>query len=508
MRRSSTLGRRVVAVEGVAPWRATVRPLGFMLVGLALGMVVSGLVGLWMAWADPHPLDGGSFLPMGLSALVTGGAGGVFITATRHDTPRPMSRREGVLAVSLIWLLTSLFGSVPFIFGAGLHPIDALFETVSGFTTTGASILPDIEGSLSRSLLFWRSLIQWLGGMGIVVLFVAIFPSLGVGAKHMYRSEVPGTSAEGLQPRIAETGIALWALYAVFTVANALVLWALGMTPFEATCHAFTTMSTGGFSTRNDSIGAFHSPAMEVAIGLFMVAAGANFALYYGVVARRNLRLIWQSLEFRVYLGLVVFSTLALALSILPVHPSPLQALRFAFFGVATTITSTGFGADAYMKYPPGGLLILVLLMFIGASSGSTAGGIKVERAILLAKLSLAEIRRSVRPQLVQVVRMGKAAVPDSVLLDVAAFLSVFLAVLAGATALVTFVDGVPIPTAFGASLSAISNMGPAPWFLKADNYADYTYFSKVVFSVTMVLGRLEFYTLLALLTPDLWRRS
>ncbi|MBN2799710.1 MAG: TrkH family potassium uptake protein [Deltaproteobacteria bacterium] len=490
-----------------SPLLSIARPVGALFVGLAISMAFCVVAGALLQWWDPVTGDVGSFLPLSVSALITGGTGGAMLALARRAGSPSLTRQEGILAVAAIWIGAGIFGGLPFVLGAGVHPVDAFFEAVSGFTTTGATILVDIEGTLSRPLLLWRSLMQWLGGMGIVVLFVAIFPNLGVGAKHMYRSEVPGTSAEGLQPRIAETSITLWGLYAAFTAVQALLLWALGMSLFEAVCHAFTTMSTGGFSTRNDSVGAFQDPAIEMVITLFMLIAGVNFGLYYGALRRRSMRVFLESIEFKVYVGLVVISTLALTVGILPVHPQPLQALRYAIFMVATTITSTGYGTDAYMAYPHIALMVVVLLMFVGASSGSTAGGIKVERAVLLAKLSVAQVRRSVRPLVVQVVRMGRTAIPDTVLLDVAAFLAVFMVTLAVSTVLVVLVDGVPLPTAFGASLSAISNMGPAPWFLNGDNYAGYTHISKIVFSIVMILGRLEFFTLLALLLPDMWRR-
>lgn len=486
---------------------AVARPVGSVFAGLAIGMLLCAATGVLLQWWWPQDLDRGSVLALVVSAGISGTIGAGLIAWGRGAESVFLSRRDAILAVALIWFGSGVLGGLPFVLHSGIAPIDAFFEAVSGFTTTGATIVEDIEGTLARPILLWRSLMQWLGGMGIVVLFVAVFPNLGVGAKHMFRSEVPGPTAEGLQPRIAETSVILWGLYAAFTLAEILILWALGMSLFDAVCHAFTTMSTGGFSTRNASIAAYGSPAIEMVIALFMLLAGVNFALYSGVLRKRSLRVLFQSSEFIVYMGGAVLITLALAALILPVHPEPLQALRYAVFMVATTLSSTGYGTDAYMAYPAPALMLVAIMMFVGASAGSTAGGLKVARAILLAKLSWGQIRRSVRPQVVHVVRVGRSAVDDAVLFDVAAFLGVFVLSLTVVTFLVTLTDGVPVITAFSATLSATSNMGPAPWFQGSDNYASYSGVAKLLFSVSMILGRLEFFTLLALLLPDFWRR-
>ena len=425
---------------------------------------------------------------------------------------------------------------------AGMSPEDALFEAVSGFTTTGATVITDIDGAISRPLLLWRSLTQWLGGMGIIVLFVAFFPNIGVGGKHLYRNEAPGPASSGLRPRIAETSMWLWLIYMGLTIVQILLLVVFGMSWFDATCHAFTTMSTGGFSTSDASLAGFttgdvtwwESLGREWIVVVFMLIAGVNFSLYYSFFRFGTLRGFLRSVEFRVYGALVIASTAVIWGAIVIVdgwrHVGKLsflfQSFRDALFLVATTITSTGFGTAGYSAvshqgvevqayFPPVALATMLLLMFVGGCAGSTAGGVKVTRLVLLVKLTWAQLRKSFRPHVVHVVRMDNKPVELSAIHDVAAFLLIFLACMAGGVLLITFTDGVSVPKAFGAMLTTISNMGPGPFHNLgpagtldiADNFASYSPVAKLVFSLFMVLGRLEFFTLLAMLLPDFWRR-
>lgn len=455
-----------------------------------------------------RPVDDGSIATMLLCAGLSAAAGaGVWLWG--KDAPAdPFNRKQAVFTVNFIWMGICTLGALPYMLDAGLSFPDAFFETSSGFTTTGATIVADIEGTLSHPLLLWRSLTQWLGGMGIVVLFVAISPHLGVSGKHMYRSEVPGVTAEGLQPRIAETSMVLWRLYLAFTIAEIVVLYLLGMDSFDSLNHAWTTMSTGGFSTRNDSVAAFNSGPIEVALSAFMLIAGVNFGLYYAVMRTRNLASILRSIELRTYGILVVISTLILGMAIVPNHDGDwIESLRTALFMVATTITSTGFGVDDYMGYSPGGLLIIVGLMFIGGCAGSTAGGIKVSRIIILTETAWAMLRRSVRPNVVQVIRVDKKVLDDDLLLEVSTFFFLYMACMAGGTVIVSMTDGVSLPTALGAMLTSLSNMGPAPFYEGADNFSSYSGTAKLMFGLAMILGRLEFVTVMVLLLPDLWRR-
>jgi trk system potassium uptake protein TrkH len=485
------------------------RPVGVVTLGLAFGMLLCAAFGVGMDVLELHrkAIDPGAWKPMLAAALITAVCGGAISIVGRDARPPRRRRRAAVLAVALIWAASSVFGALPYVLGAKIAPIDAVFEAVSGFTTTGATIVEDIEGTLSSPVLLWRSLTQWLGGMGIVVLFVAVFPNLGVGAKEMFKHEVPGPTSEGLRPRIAETSIMLWKLYTAFTVAQILVMWlALRIDLFDAVCHAFTTLSTGGFSTYDASAAGFDSYAAEMVLAVFMIAAGVNFAIYYSIV-RGQVRSAWRSTELRVYLALVAGATVLLTVGLLPIHHTLVESFRRAFFMVATTITSTGYGTDSYMAYPPPALWIVLALMFIGGSAGSTAGGIKVSRVALMLEVAIAQTRQTLRPSLVQTIRIDGRPVPSAVLVGVSSFCVVYFACLAAFSLIITYTDNVPVQTAFGAILTSLSNMGPAPFHLGADNFAGYTDAAKLLSSFAMVLGRLEFFTLLALLTPDFWRK-
>jgi trk system potassium uptake protein TrkH len=444
---------------------------------------------------------------LGISAAIVCAVGGAAFLYGRQFVSERISRREALLAVSLIWVSAGVCGAIPFVLGADMSLVDSFFESVSGLTTTGATVVTDIEARLSRPLLLWRSLIQWLGGMGIVVLFVAVFPNLGAGGKHLFRGEVPGTTAEGLRPRIAETSFALWKLYTALTLLEIVLLKVLGLDLFDAVCHAFTTMSTGGFSTLDNSIGGFNRPAVEYVIACFMLVGSVNYALYYGLIRTGHWRGLVRNVEFRSYVGIVVVAVIVMTILNLGVHDEVLTSFRYSFFMVATTISSTGYSTDDYTAYSSTALAIIILLMFVGGSSGSTAGGIKIERAVLMGKQAIAQVQKSFRPASVQLVRMGKTSISAQVLADVASFFLIYMGCLAFGLVFVTLVDGVPLPTAFGTMLTCLSNMGPAPFHQGPDNFVAYSAGSKLFFVLAMLLGRLEFFTLFALFLPGFWRR-
>ncbi len=489
-------------------FRGVIRPVGAVVLGIGVMIALCAGVGmLWDRFSPDLARPQGGAAELALSAIIVSTLGfGLFFFGGRFVSER-ISRREALLAVSLIWVAAGVCGAIPFMLGAEMSVADSFFEAVSGLTTTGATVVTDIQGSLSRPLLLWRSLIQWLGGMGIVVLFVAVFPNLGAGGKHLFRGEVPGTTAEGLRPRIAETSFALWRLYAAFTAIEIALLKLLGLDLFDAVCHAFTTMSTGGFSTLDSSVGGFDSAAVEYVIALFMLIGSVNYGLYYGLLRTGSWRTVVRNIEFRFYLAIVASAVLVLTLLNLTVHEEILTSFRYSFFMVATTISSTGYGTDDYTAYGSTALTIVILLMFVGGCSGSTAGGIKVERAVLMGKQAIAQIQKSFRPASVQLVRMGKAAVSTQVLADVASFFLIYMGCLGFGVLFVTLVEGVPMPTAFGAMLTCLSNMGPAPFHVGADNFASYSAGSKMFFALAMLLGRLEFFTLFALILPGFWRR-
>jgi len=489
-------------------FRGVIRPVGAVVLGI--GVMIALCAGVGMLWdqfePDPTRPQGGA-AELALSAIIVSTMGlAAFLYGNRFMSDR-ISRREALLAVSLIWIAAGACGAIPFMLGAGMSAPDAFFESVSGLTTTGATVVTDIEGRLSRPLLLWRSLIQWLGGMGIVVLFVAVFPNLGAGGKHLFRGEVPGTTAEGLRPRIAETSFTLWKLYGAFTLLEIALLKLLGLDLFDAVCHAFTTMSTGGFSTLDSSIGGFNSAAVEYVIACFMLIGSVNYGLYYALLRTGSWRTLVRNIEFRWYVAIVVFAVVVLTVLNLSVHEELLTSFRYSFFMVATTISSTGYGTDDYSVYSSTALTIVLLLMFVGGCSGSTAGGIKIERAVLMGKQAISQIQKSFRPATVQLVRMGKVAIDTQVLADVASFFLIYMGCIGFGLLFVTLVEGVPVPTAFGTMLTCLSNMGPAPFHVGPDNFAAYSAGSKLFFAIAMLLGRLEFFTLFALILPGFWRR-
>ena len=527
--------------RGVPVHRMASLPTGFVVLGMSGFMLFCAAIGQLYSTFGFHRngTDDWSGLEMVVSAAITGGIGAFLLWWGQPAKGIQMRRTEATITTTFVWVMTGMLGALPFVIDTHMPYPDAVFEAVSGFTTTGATVVVDIERGLSRPVLLWRSLMQWLGGMGIVVLFIAIFPNLGVSGKHMFRTEVPGHSAEGLKPKITETSIVLWRLYALFTAVEVAVLMALftwfvpkttgnhwAENLFDAVCHAFTTLSTGGFSTRNASVGYYDSPLLDVTLSFFMLLAGVNFGLFYGamIVRRRrdlrggSLKRTWwmlsdastvfrRSVEFRVYLSLVFLATAMLTVAILPNHGNDWgQALRYALFMVSTTVTSTGYGTDDYMAYQPTGLGIVLLLMFIGGMSGSTAGGIKVSRVILLAESTWAQLHKSIRPAVVQITRLGREVISEDTLHAVSTFFFIYMASLGLGSLIICYTDGVSPQTAFGAMLTSLSNMGPGPYYEGSDNFAAYSPTAKMLFSFAMILGRLEFFTVLALLLPDAWK--
>ena len=497
-------------------FRGVIRPVSVVIMGLAVAMGLCALVGGVWDRVDPDParpsgplgpLALNSSLSIGLSAGLILALGVGLFTYGRRFVSERITRREALLAVSLIWFAAAVVGALPFSLAVGMSPADSFFESMSGLTTTGATVITDIQGTIPRPLLLWRSLIQWLGGMGIVVLFVAVFPNLGAGGKHLFRGEVPGATPEGLRPRIAETSFTLWRLYAVLTVLEIVLLKLLGIDLFDAVCHAFTTMSTGGFSTLDSSVGGFQRPAVEYVIAAFMLIASVNYGLYYALLRTNNWRVFFRSIEFRAYVGICAVAILLLTALNFHLHGGAEASFRKSFFMVATTISSTGYATHSYTAYSSAALTIMILLMFVGGCSGSTAGGIKIERAVLLGKQAAAQVRKSFRPQTIQLVRMGKVAISAQVLADVASFFMIYVGCMSVGILLVTLIEGVSVPTAFGAILTCLSNMGPAPFHQVADHFAGYSAPTKVFFAVAMLLGRLEFFTLFALIIPAFWRR-
>jgi trk system potassium uptake protein TrkH len=444
-----------------------------------------------------------------LGFLCAAGTSGFLALVFRHLGHREgeLYRRDGVLIVVGAWILASITGAIPYVVGGILpNPIDALFESASGFTTTGATVLRDIEGA-GHAILFWRSLTQWLGGIGIVVLFVALLSELGPGARFLFKLEVPGPKAEVLHDRVQDTAIALGRIYLALTLAEIVVLMVLGLNAFDAVTHTFSTVSTGGFSPHADSVARYGSP-VRLAITFFMVASGVNFSHYYTLIRRRS-PVVFRDVELRAYFWITIGTTILVAISLAGEAAFFPSATQFgdALFQVVSLLTTTGFATADFNLWPDPARALLVTIMVVGGCAGSTAGGFKVSRAVIAWRAATREIRLTYGPNSVIAVALGRESVPeDSVRSVVALF---FLWITAwGIGSLLLSVGGVDIVTAGTASIATLSNVGPGLGLVgPTGDFAFFSSWQKVVMIFLMWLGRLEFFALLALLTPRFWTR-
>ena len=427
--------------------------------------------------------------------------------ATRRYRRRYLRPQEGFLLVTLSWIFASAIGALPFVL-AGEIPsyTDAFFETISGFTTTGASILTDIE-AMSPSFLFWRSLTHWLGGMGIVVLTVAILPILGIGGMQLMRAESPGPTLEKISPKVAETAKILWMIYLGLTVLETALLMFGGMNLFDALTHTFGTLATGGFSPKAASVGHYNSAYIDIVITVFMVAAGLNFGLYYRALQGKFRDLIKNS-EFIVYLAIFALSSVAIAISLnRSVYESFSESLRYAGFQSATIITTTGYATADFDLWPAFAKYVLFFLMFVGGCSGSTGGGIKVIRIVTLFKQAVNEMKYLFRQRGVHLIRINGETVRKDFVYTVVGFVFLYFLCLM-ITAAIVASGGYDLLTSFSSALVTVGNIGPG--FARVGptmNYAFYEPYIKWALSAAMLIGRLEVYTVLVLFVPAFWRR-
>ena len=469
----------------------------FLLGRLLLALAAALLVPTAVAYLHVNGTNGKAFL---IAAMVAGTLGAALQRVFRDALDEGFGRREAFVLVTFAWITASAFGAIPYIIIKGpTFIVDGLFESASGFTTTGASILADIEAE-SPGFLLWRSLTQWLGGMGIIVLGIAVLPKLAIGGMDLLGAEAPGPTTEKLTPRIAQTAKALWVIYAVFTAAEALALWLAGMTVFDAVNHALTTMATGGFSTNNASVAGFASPLIEVIITVFMVIAGANFALHFQLFRGRPGKLLRDS-EFRFFMGLLGLATVLLAGDLLLVgRPGGfLDALRLGAFQSVTMMTTTGFATADFHLWPHFSRALLFLLMFVGGCAGSTGGSVKVVRIMIVAKKLVVDLKRMVRPHAVLPVRVGRQAIPEDVVTSVTTFFILFL-VLFTFGGLMLAAMGMDLITAFSASAACLGNIGPGFELVgPTHNFGFMPAAAKVVLILLMIIGRLELYTMLVL---------
>ncbi|OFY36888.1 MAG: potassium transporter [Bacteroidetes bacterium GWF2_38_335] len=478
----------------------------FRIIANLLGVILI-LEGLFMALSMGFSFYYGedSWVSILYASLITIGFGGLLWLLGRK-ADKNINKRDGYIIVSLGWILFSLFGALPFVISREIPSFtDAYFETMSGFTTTGASILNDIE-SMSKGLLFWRSMTHWLGGMGIIVLSLAILPILGIGGMQLFVAEVPGLKPDKIHPRIKETAKLLWGIYIVFTLVEIILLMAGGMNFFESVNHSFATMATGGFSTKQASIENY-SPYIQYVITVFMFIAGMNFTLAF-FAFKLNFKKIYKDEEFRFYFLIILFFILLVT----GVHFSDSglgfeQSFRESAFQVVSIITTTGFITADYLQWGQFLILIFLLLMFLGGSAGSTAGGMKSVRILLLFKNSLLELKRLVHPNAIIPVRFNNSAVSSQIISNVLAFIVFYVMIFVSGTLIMT-TTGLDIDSSMGATAATLGNVGPGIGTVgPIANYAHVSDFGKWMLSFFMLLGRLEIFTVLILFAPSFWKK-
>ncbi len=494
-------------------YRLLSKYLGIFLAALALPLAVSALWAVWFA-------EWGAFEAF-LRTIVVTVAAGFALWGVGHRAAVRVYEREGLALVGLGWIFVAGASCLPYVFSGTMDLSSAYFESMSGYTTTGASVLETIE-PVDKSLLFWRATTHWLGGMGIIVLIVAVLPSLGAGGKQLYRSEVPGVDKTGLLPRMQDTAAMLYKIYVGMTVVQTACLVAAGMSLFDALCHTFATLSTGGFSTRTASVAAFDSLPVEIIIIVFMVLSGMNFGLYFAML-KGDWKAPLRNTEWRWYLGILLVASLLVTVNLMgvqgaiPEDPNASapdvrygfgRALRMAVFQVSTIMTTTGFATDNTHLWPYFSRAVLIALMIVGACSGSTAGGTKVFRVALMAKIVRSQLERLFRPKTFRAIRMNGLAVPMEVQLTVFTFFALHVMVLVGGTMLMSLL-GLPFQTAFSSVVATVNNIGPGMELVgSTGNYAFVPPAGKWFLSLLMVIGRLEFFSICVLFLPSFWKRA
>ena len=445
--------------------------------------------------------------PILVAGIITIISGATTWAATRRYQGKELKKKDGYLVVSLGWIFMSLFGTLPFVLTGAIPSFtDAFFETISGYTTTGASILNDIE-SMPRGILFWRSLTQWIGGMGIIVLAVAILPILGIGGMQLFVAEAPGISPDKMKPRIKEVAKRLWFIYLGLTLTETVLLMLGGMTFFDALNHSLTTMATGGFSTKNASVAHYDSAYIQYIIIIFMFLAGTNFTItYYGL--KGKFKKVWANEEFRMYFTLVSVISVCISFFVFASKWDGFEeSFRDSLFQVVSVVTTTGYVTADYTAWTPFLTIIFFLLMFLGASAGSTAGGIKVVRHTLLFKNSFLEMKRQLHPSAVIPVRLNNSAVSRDITYNVLAFIMIYLLVYGVGVFAISF-TGVEFDTALGAVATTLGNIGPGLGAVgPVNNFSSITPFGKWLLASLMLLGRLELFTVLMLFNPHFWKK-
>ncbi len=482
--------------------RMVFRTMGALLLLEALFMALALGVSLWYKEAD-----NGIFL---LSTIITLCAGVVGLLIGRNAESR-MGEREGYVIVAMVWVVFSAFGLLPYYLSGQVPSLtDAWFESMSGFTTTGATIIPDLD-VITHGLLFWRSLTQWIGGMGIIVLSIAILPIFGLNGMQLYAAEVSGLTYEKVSPRISDTAKMMWSIYILLTVTEVVALWLCGMDVFDAVCHSFSTIATGGFSTHNNSLEYYDSAAIHYTVAFFMFISGINFVLLIYLL-RGKTRYFFKDEELRWYSVAVAVFAVLLTLGLYIARPGwsgieMERAFRDSVFTVISSMTSTGFTISDYMYWPVVAWVVIFFLMLTGACAGSTAGGIKWVRLAIILKNGIAEFQRRIHPNAIIPVKLNEKTVPQQTINNIMAFLIFYIFIIV-ITVVIFCATGVDFDEAIGSAVSAIGNVGISiGQFGPAGTYADFPMVAKWVMSFVMLIGRLEIFTVLLLFTRTLWKK-
>lgn len=468
--------------------------------GLLLCVIAAAMT-LPLAWSLYYRSgDSQAFL---VSMFIAGIPG---ILLARMPAKGDIRLRESFLIVSGGWLLCALAGAIPFLLaGTFTNPQDALFEAMSGFTTTGATMITDVE-SQPAGILFWRSLLHWLGGLGIIVFTLVFIPRLGTGGFQLFKAEVPGVQVERIRPKLRETAKILLIIYFSLTLVQTILLRLAGMSFFDSLIHSLGTIATGGFSSKAESIGAYNSVPIEVITTVFTLAAGVNFSLYHGIFSRRGFKVLVRNEEFRAYAGIVVTAILFLSVTLLGTY-SPAEALRHGSFQVVTVMSTTGYSSADFNTWPDVSRAILLLLMFVGACTGSTAGSVKVLRWQLLAKHAYREVYRFLHPKAILPIRQDGEIVPENVMNQVLAFTGIYVGLFVFAT-LCMLAMGLDMLSAASSVAATLGNVGPGLGSVgPMANYAHLPAVGKLFLTFIMLIGRLEVFSVLAILTPAFWQR-
>jgi len=473
-----------------------IRTLGLVLICEAGAMLPSFFISLYYGESDMLPF---------LYSILLLAAPGFLLTLVRVKN-KDVGHREGFAIATMAWLVTAACGGIPFLLSGSLTTFyDAFFETMSGFTTTGASVISDVE-ALPHGILFWRSLTHFLGGMGTIVLILALIPSLKVAAMQLYKAEVPGPTKSKVLPRILQTARQLWKVYVLISAAEAILLVLAGMPLFDSFIHTFGSVGTGGFSCKNTSIGAYNSLAIESIIIFFMILCGMNFALHISIL-RGNFKAYLYDPETRLYLGIIAISISLITLNLVyTLGYPPEEAIRSSFFTVSSIITTTGFATADFDRWPEFSKMILLLLMFVGGCAGSTGGAIKNVRFLILFKSAARQILKFIHPHAVVPVRLGREVVPDEVVENVQTFFFLYMLIFGASTLYISSL-GLDLVTAASAVAATLGNIGPGLALVgPMTNYAALPDTGKLLLSFCMLIGRLEIYTVLVVFSIRFWR--